>query len=77
MRCQCCNRNLSDYESTLRHPTEGHYLDICTKCLVDIPIEPVEANNRFNDIGYDDDNSDDLFDDGNTDYRIVEKSDED
>lgn len=54
MRCQCCNRNLSDYESTLRHPETLQFLDICKKCLVDIPIKPVEGNNAEN-TDFDDD----------------------
>jgi len=39
MRCSCCNRALSDYESTLRHAITQEYLDTCTKCLegLDIP----------------------------------------
>jgi hypothetical protein len=41
MRCQCCNSNLSDYESVLRHPETLEYLDICRKCLKDIPINPL------------------------------------
>lgn len=39
MRCQCCNKNLSDYESTLRRVDNHSFLDICLKCLEDIPIE--------------------------------------
>lgn len=40
MKCSCCNRNLSDYESTLRHATDGTFLDICLKCLegLNIPV---------------------------------------
>lgn len=33
MRCQCCNRNLNDYESTLRHAETHEFLDTCMKCL--------------------------------------------
>jgi hypothetical protein len=42
MRCSCCNRNLSDYESTLRHAEHGHFVDTCLACLKDlgIPINP-------------------------------------
>lgn len=42
MRCSCCNKNLSDYESTLRHPVTNEFLDTCNKCLVDTGIKPVE-----------------------------------
>jgi hypothetical protein len=38
MRCQCCNRSLSDYESTLRRVDNNEFVDICQKCLKDIPI---------------------------------------
>jgi hypothetical protein len=55
MRCSCCDRNLSDYESTLKHPVTGDYLDICRKCLVDIPIKPVESECQQNDVGYEED----------------------
>lgn len=60
MRCQCCNRNLSDYESCLKHPTTGEYLDICTTCLQDIPIEPVEPINHTNNVGYIEDDDFDI-----------------
>lgn len=40
MRCVCCNSNLSDYESTMKHPVTGVYLDICEKCLPDTGIKP-------------------------------------
>lgn len=41
MRCQCCNRPLSDYESTLKRADNGEFVDICLKCLEDIPIATV------------------------------------
>lgn len=71
MRCQCCNCNLSDYESTLKHPVTLEYLDICTKCLQDIPIEPIEGAIKHNDVGYEKDCDDCL------DYTILEKYNDD
>lgn len=53
MRCYCCNRSLSDYESRLRHPVTNDFLDICKKCLRDIPITPVEPADVADDIGFD------------------------
>lgn len=38
MRCQCCNNNLSDYESTARHAETGKFLDMCSRCLNEIGI---------------------------------------
>lgn len=47
MRCQCCNKNLSDYESTARHAVTGKFLDTCRKCLKDIPV-PVRGREDLN-----------------------------
>lgn len=47
MRCQCCNKNLSDYEATARHANTGEFIDICTKCLKEIPI-PVRGREDLN-----------------------------
>ena len=32
MRCYCCDKNLSDFESTRKSVTSGDYLDMCNKC---------------------------------------------
>lgn len=53
IRCQCCNRNLNNYESTLRHPETNMFLDICMRCLDDIPITPVSSNTYHEDTGID------------------------
>lgn len=40
MRCQCCNCNLNDFESTRKHAETGEYLDICNRCISpEIPVE--------------------------------------
>lgn len=36
MRCVCCNKSLSDYESTIKHAVTGQYLDTCLRCLSSI-----------------------------------------
>ena len=38
MRCQCCNRVLSDWEATLRQASTGEFLDTCNKCLKGLDI---------------------------------------
>lgn len=46
MRCSCCNKRLSDYETTLKHAETGQYLDTCFDCLSDIAHQvpmPVKA----------------------------------
>ena len=46
MRCSCCNKRLSDYETTLKHAVTGEYLDTCMDCLSDIAHDvplPVKA----------------------------------
>lgn len=39
MRCCCCNRNLNDYESTLRSVATGDFLDMCKTCIKDLNIK--------------------------------------
>lgn len=39
MRCVCCNRNLNDYESTIKSAATGEYLDTCMSCLDGLGIE--------------------------------------
>lgn len=38
MKCQCCDRFLSDYESTARHANTNEFLDTCLGCLEVIGI---------------------------------------
>ena len=54
MRCQCCNANLSDYESVLKHPDTLEYLDTCRRCLIDIPVIPLEPTGYVEDVQYED-----------------------
>ena len=42
MRCYCCNRKLSDFESTRRSATTGEFLDMCNKCLIGLNIATVD-----------------------------------
>ena len=53
MRCQCCNRNLSDFESTRKDKVTKAYLDLCTKCHKEIKDEKAED--------FDDDDIEDLM----------------
>jgi hypothetical protein len=39
MRCGCCNKRLSDYETTLKHAETGAYLDTCMDCLSEIAYD--------------------------------------
>ena len=41
MKCYCCNRTLSDFESTLRHAITGEFLDTCNKCLSGMGIPTI------------------------------------
>lgn len=46
MKCSCCNKRLSDYETTLKHAVTGAYLDTCLDCLSEISHDvhiPVKA----------------------------------
>jgi hypothetical protein len=37
MKCRSCDCNLNDYESTIKSPVSGEYLDLCKNCLSYIP----------------------------------------
>lgn len=41
MRCQACNKNLNDYESTRKNAETGEYVDLCNHCFRDIESEVV------------------------------------
>lgn len=41
MRCECCDKNLSDYEATLRLVSTGDFADTCLKCLKGLSIDVV------------------------------------
>jgi len=60
MRCSCCNVNLSDKESTNRHPVTNEFLDMCTKCLNAVGIKPVSSG--VEDTTYEDDEVEEYFD---------------
>lgn len=70
MRCTCCNRNLSDYESTMKSATTGDYLDTCVKCLKDLDIRVIGNNKADTSVPLEDD--DDLFEEG---YEELEDAD--
>lgn len=47
MRCVCCDKKLSDYESTLKHAVTGGYLDTCLGCLSEIAQDvPMPVKSR-------------------------------
>jgi hypothetical protein len=39
MRCYCCDKILSDFESTRKSVSTGDYLDMCNKCYSTIKDE--------------------------------------
>ncbi len=46
MRCYCCDKSLSDFESTRKSVTTGDYLDMCNKCYATIK-EDLHAEERY------------------------------
>jgi hypothetical protein len=38
MRCDCCNRALSDYECSLKSVATDAYMNTCVKCLMGLQI---------------------------------------
>ena len=51
MRCRCCDKRLSDFESTRKHITTGEYLDMCNKCYstIDKQVLSFERYDLFDD----------------------------
>lgn len=41
MRCDCCNKRLTDYEATLKSLEFGCYMNTCVKCLKGLDIAVV------------------------------------
>lgn len=39
MRCDCCDRRLTDYESSLKSVATGEYMNTCMRCLKGLQIE--------------------------------------
>jgi len=63
MRCQCCDKNLNDYESTRKSVSTGEYLDMCNKCYSTI------SDDLLSEVRYDlyDGNEDDEYEEGDYD----------
>jgi hypothetical protein len=63
MRCQCCDKNLNDYESTRKSVSSGEYLDMCNKCYSTI------SDDLLSEVRYDlyDGNEEDEYTEGDYD----------
>ncbi len=42
MRCIACNKTLNDYEATRRHALTNEFLDLCNRCMKDMPNIPTK-----------------------------------
>ena len=48
MKCVCCNKNLSDFESTRRHALTNAFLDMCKSCLSEVQrLSPLATKDRM------------------------------
>ena len=64
MRCVCCNKNLSDKESTRKGVNSGDYLDMCDGCFGTVADEfPYIEGHGKGPSGKDEDNIEDEFND--------------
>jgi len=67
MRCICCDKMLSPYESTKRHALTNEFMDMCNRCMKDMPNVPVKyrrdlINSAALDNGGEDDDVSDVTD---------------
>ena len=55
MRCQCCNRALSNVEAT-RKFASGTFTDMCTKCLstIEDSVDTIDSDTVDVEDGYED-----------------------
>jgi len=67
MRCECCNRALSNQESTSKF-LSGEYTNMCNKCL-----STIEEDVQTMDSDIDGEDIEEDYDDGSDDYRFNEK----
>ena len=49
MKCQACDKNLNDWESTKKNKVTGAYEDLCSRCLNEV-IQDVEQSKYDHDI---------------------------
>ena len=49
MRCQSCDKNLNDWESTKKNEVTGEYEDLCSKCLNEV-VQDVQQSRYDHDI---------------------------
>lgn len=42
MKCVCCDKTLNDYEATRRHALTNQFLDLCNRCMKDMPNIPTK-----------------------------------
>lgn len=72
MRCTCCNAQLSDYESTLRHAVTKKFVELCGVCLKEIGSAiPLQCRNDL--IGESDTDLADLLDVDDTEDYIADE----
>lgn len=46
MRCNCCNKMLSDFEATRRNSKTREFMDMCNKCIGHLPKEEFTFHTR-------------------------------
>lgn len=54
-RCLCCNKNLSDFESTRKNAVTGKYLDMCNTCFKESGIGEIISVSERHDLSSVDD----------------------
>lgn len=65
MRCRCCDKRLSDFESTRKNINTNEYIDMCNKCYgtINRDVLTYERNDLKDDSDNEETyNDDDLFD---------------
>ena len=68
MRCDCCNKRLTDYEATLKHAELGVFMNTCVKCLKGLNIPVSGRTDLAEQLMVADESDEDLYDTDTEDY---------
>ena len=62
MHCSCCDRLLTEYQSTLKNAVTGQYMDLCKVCLEDIKpfVKLIDRKDLITEADLDDEPEDNL-----------------
>lgn len=68
MKCLCCDKLLTDYESTRKHAVTGIFIDLCQQCFKSVQADAHLPTKDRKDLISEDDIDDSAEDDTDKDH---------